>query len=124
MEVYFGSMKLPQSDIRPDNLVTFCIPDIGVKFKAPYNADDDIIDYASLLTLLEFIEVNPQLFNNRSLELFCNNFDLVNQINDRQPAAQYIAPLIEKAQKYRNRMNYSLNWVPRPDNPAQSTEID
>lgn len=124
MEVYFGSLKFPQSDVRPDNLVTFCIPDIGVRFKAPHKADDEIIDYASLLTLLEFIDVNPQLFNNRSLELYCNNFDLVSQVNNCQTADQYIAPLIERAQKYRSRMKYSLNWVPRPDNPAEFPEID
>jgi len=54
MELYFASMESPAAQPRPRNLVTFAIPDIGVSFKAPYEAEDMTLEYASLLTLLEF----------------------------------------------------------------------
>ncbi|MEE9443397.1 MAG: hypothetical protein V3V99_12100 [candidate division Zixibacteria bacterium] len=124
MEMYFGSFKLKKSNNDIDTLVTFDIPDIGVKFKAPYQAKGMVIDYASLLTLLEFVEVNPQLFSNRALELYTNNFDLINQVNNNKVDNTALAPYLQKALEYRDRLNYTLNWVSRPDNPALRSKID
>lgn len=124
MELYFGSFKLKKAINNIDTLVTFDIPDIGVKFKAPYNAQGTAIDYASLLTLLEFVEVNPQLFSNRALELYTNNFDLITQVNSNTVDNTTLVPYLQKAQEYRDRLNFSLNWVARPDNPALRSKID
>jgi len=123
MELYFGSMNIPNASTQ-GSLVTFTIPDIGVKFKAPFQAEDTALDYASLLTLLEFIEVNPQLFANRALEIYTNNFDLVQQVNTCQISDAQLAPFLQKALEYRSKMKYSINWIPRPDNPAERLEID
>jgi hypothetical protein len=124
MELYFGSLKQSGSEIVNRNMVMFTIPDIGVEFKAPFAAEDLTLDYAALLTLLEFIDVNPQLFANRALELFCNNVDLVHQINNSIVEDARLVPLLSKALEYRRRLKYSINWVPEPDNPAQQPEID
>jgi hypothetical protein len=124
MELYFASMKSLSAQPNPRNLVTFAIPDIGVRFKAPYPAEDLTLEYASLLTLLEFIDINPGLFTNRALELFCHNADLVNQIKARRVDQPNLAPYLKKALEYRERLKYSINWVPPDDNPARRTEID
>ena len=124
MELYFGSLKMSESDLQAQSLVTFAIPDIGVKFKAPYRAEETILDYASLLTLLEFVEINPQLFSNRALELYCNNLDLVDQVNNCRVDRDELIPYLKKAIAYRSRLKYSINWIARPDNPAQRPEID
>jgi hypothetical protein len=123
MEIYFGSLKPLDTDIKPHNLVTFAIPEIGVRFKAPYPAEDLALEYVSLLTLLEFVDVNPQLFRNRALELFTNNRDLVQQINNRQVNNSDLLPYLEKTLEYRSRLRFSINWVAFPDNPAQQSEI-
>ena len=124
MELYFGSLRreIPEADILP--LVIFDIPDIGVKFKAPYNAEGIVIDYASLLTLLEFIEINPQLFRNRALELFCNNYDLVQQIKTCSVDNGNLVPLLKKALEYQSKLKFTINWISLADNPAQRPEID
>jgi hypothetical protein len=124
MELYFASLKAIDVRIPPRNLVTFAIPDIGVRFKAPYPADDMALEYASLLTLLEFIEINPKLFANRALELYCNSADLVNQVNTCRVDAPDLAPYLQRALEYRARLKYSINWISRDDNPAQCGEID
>lgn len=124
MELYFGSMKRQLTDTQIDTLVTFAIPDIGVKFKAPYRAEDYMLDYASLLALLEFVEINPQLFKNRALELYCNNFDLVEQVNTKSVDRKELAPLLQKTLQYRSKLKFSINWVSLADNPAQRPEID
>jgi len=82
------------------------------------------LDYASLLTLLEFIEINPKLFVNRSLELFSANAELVDQVNRRQVDLPGLAPYLRKALEYRERLKYSINWVAPDANPAHDIEID
>lgn len=124
MELYFGSLKPSSASTSSRSLVTFAIPDIGVKFKAPYAADNMALEYASLLTLLEFIEINPRLFVNRSLELFSTSAELVDQINRRQVNTPDLAPYLHKALEYRSRLKFSINWISPNDNPAHDIEID
>ena len=124
MELYFGSFSFLGGNAATQNLVTFTIPDIGVKFKAPFAVDDIALDYVSLLTLLEFIEINPQLFNNKALELFSHNVNLVTQVKTCQVPSEDLVPYLQKALEYRSKLKYSINWVSRPDNPAQKPEID
>ena len=124
MELYFGSLENSSPDLNTRSMVIFSIPDIGVKFKAPFAARSLALDYAALLTLLEFIDVNPQLFANRALELFCNNFELVHQVNNRCVNDSDMVPFLKKALVYRRKLNYSINWIPETDNPARHPEID
>ena len=124
MELYFASLDNSERNDTGKNLISFSIPDIGVNFKAPFAAADIALDYASLLTLLEFIEVNPQLFSNRALEVFCHNFELVEQVEKKIVTDARLIPFLQKALAYRAKLNYSLNWIPRPDNPALGHEID
>lgn len=116
MELYFGSLKGLNADIPSQNLVTFAIPDLGVKFKAPFAAEDMALDYASLLTLLEFIEINPQLFSNRALELYSHNSELVDQIKSCRVDEKGLAPYLQRALQYRAKLKYSINWIPNSDN--------
>jgi hypothetical protein len=118
MELYFGSMKGSNADIKSKNLVTFTIPDLGVKFKAPFPAEDLALDYASLLTLLEFIEINPQLFTNRALELYSHNSDLVDQIKSCQVDEKGLVPYLQRALQYRAKLKFSINWIPNSANPS------
>jgi hypothetical protein len=124
MELYFGSLRSSGPPANSRSLVIFAIPDIGVKFKAPYAADKLVLEYASLLTLLEFIEINPKLFVNRSLELFSANAELVDQVNRRQVNSPDLAPYLRKALEYRARLKFSINWISPDDSPARDIEID
>lgn len=114
MELYFGSSEGLNTDLKPHNLVTFSIPDIGVKFKAPFPAQDLALDYASLLTLLEFVETNPQLFGNRALELYSSSSELVEQINSCKVDQKELIPFLQRALQFRSKMKYSINCIPRP----------
>ena len=124
MELFFGSLENLSPHLENSNMVIFSIPDIGVQFKAPFAARDLALDYAALLTLLEFVEVNPQLFANRALELFCNNFDLVNQVNNSFVNSSDFVPLLKKTLEYRKKLKFSINWIPEDDNPIRHPEID
>jgi hypothetical protein len=120
MELYFGSMEGMNDDARQHNLVTFNIPDLGVNFKAPFPADSMTLEYAALLTLLEFIDINPQLFSNRALELFSDNSELVSQVNNCRVSEKDLIPLLQKALQYRSKLKFSINLSPPSDNPSSN----
>ncbi|MFQ5452656.1 MAG: hypothetical protein ACE5D6_00515 [Candidatus Zixiibacteriota bacterium] len=113
MECYFGSYQLPTGNqLKKSAVVIFYIPDLGIKFKAPFDGVDlDHNDYASLLALLEFIDSNQKYFTNNTYEIYGNNLKVINQINQReQPPLKY-TNLVEKTLNYRKKYRFSLDWV-------------
>lgn len=122
MECYFGSISLPQkNEINKTDIVAFAIPELGIDFKAPFNAtDSDHSDFASLLALLEFIDNNQQYFKNSAYQIFGNNLKVVNQVNEREDIDMKYITLMEKASDYRKKYRFSIEWVPSDNNPAIS----
>ncbi len=127
MECYFGSQELPE-DSRPDKsaVVMFNIPDIGIRFKAPFAAvDTDHSDLAALLALLEFIDSNQKYFSSKhTYQIYGNNLKIVNGVNRRQPLDEKFVQLLSRAQVYRDKYGFSLEWVPSGRNPALDSLFD
>jgi hypothetical protein len=118
MNCYFGAYKYPQLETTGKTaVVMFHIPDVGIRFKAPFQAvSDDHSDYASLLALLEFIDSNQKYFSNRAYQIFGNNARVINQINGRETFPPEFEALVDKARQYREKYHFSLQWVPSQDN--------
>jgi len=125
MECYFGSQGLPEgNDIDKNAVVSFSIPQIGMKFKAPFaGVDPDHCDLASLLALLEFIDSNQKYFSNHTYQIFGHNIRVVNFVNDREQSPDMFTDLLERTQEYRDKYRFSLDWVPSNDNPALDDSI-
>ncbi|MFZ5980257.1 MAG: hypothetical protein ACOYVF_06450 [Candidatus Zixiibacteriota bacterium] len=126
MDCFFGSYELPaDNDTGKSTVVTFFIPDIGIRFKAPFDAvNTDHSDFASLLALLEFIDSNQKYFSNHTYQIFGNNQHVINLVNEREIAPIMFSPLMEKAQNYRIKYRFSLEWVPTWDNSAYDSLLD
>ena len=126
MECYFGSYELPKENgLEKSAVVTFNIPDVGIKFKAPFAAvDHDHGDLAALLALLEFIDGNQKYFSKHTYQIYGNNLKIVNGINRREPMDEKFADLLDKALSYRNKYRFSLEWVPARENPAYDSLLD
>ncbi|MBD3333855.1 hypothetical protein GF356_13480 [candidate division GN15 bacterium] len=120
MECYFGSVDLPEDNaIDKSAVVSFHIPDLGIRFKAPFDAvDRNHGDYASLLALLEFIDSNQKYFANHTFQIYGNNITVINQINRREDPPPVFNHLLKKALGYRERYRFSLEWIPTDDNAA------
>ncbi len=120
MECYFGSISLPEeNEFQKTAVVSFSIPELGIRFKAPFDAlDKDHSDFASLLALLEFIDSNQKYFRNSAYQMYCNNLKVVNQVNEREEIDNKYAILMEKAEGYKKKYRFSLDWVPSDNNPA------
>ncbi len=126
MECYFGTFELPGD--HPDGksvVVSFYIPDVGIRFKAPFaGVNQNHSDLASLLALLEFIDSNQKYFSNHAFQIYGNNLSVVNQVNGREKSPEELAHLMQRAYNYRQKYRFSLQWVPRQSNTALDLLFD
>jgi len=122
MQCYFHGKVFDQRDIlkKGNGIVSFSIPDVGIVFKAKYKGSTKECEYASLLALLEFIELNPQLFKNRGLEIYGDSLVVVHQVNMRMGCNGELESFRDLALNYKRKIHYTLNWIPQGDNPAQN----
>lgn len=126
MDCFFGTYDLPdQQNDRQNAVVTFNIPDVGIRFKAPFRgANGNHCHLASLLALLEFIDGNQKYFVNHTYQIFGNNYKIINQVNGRESFPPEFSPLMDKAEGYRKKYGYSLEWIPTAENPAYDILFD
>ena len=120
MECYFYSQV---QDKREDGLhaavLSFSVPDAGIVFRTRFAGSPAECEYAALLTLLEFVELNPQVFRDRTIEIYGDSFTVVNQINEKMYCTKALQPFRNMALLFKNKFSYSINWIPQRENPAQ-----
>ncbi len=125
---FYGTIRDENKDNRsttlttnvPNGVVSFTIPDLGIVFRAQFKGKAQECEYASLLALLEFIEINPHLFRNKTVEIFGDSFVVVNQVNLQMFCNKELEPYRNMALVYKKKIAYSLNWIPQNENPAQN----
>lgn len=126
MDCYFGAQQL--TDIEPSAksaVVMFHIPELGIRFKAPFAAVDvDHGDFASLLALLEFIDSNQKYFSNHTYQIFGHNLSVINQVKGRSSARAEFSHLMQKAEMYRHKYRFSIDWVPTDENSVFDSLLD
>ncbi|MBD3218231.1 MAG: hypothetical protein GF310_08140 [candidate division Zixibacteria bacterium] len=119
MECFFTSFTRDKASEDGKNaLISFTVPDHGIVFRAAFKGTDKEVEYAALLALLEFVEINPQLFKNKTLEIYSDSFTLVNQVNKRMYCSKDLEPFRNMALLMQKKIPYSLNLIPVTDNPA------
>ncbi len=120
MECYFGSQTLPMgNELDKTAVVSFSIPEIGIRFKAPFKGiDNNHSDFASFLALLEFIDSNQKYFSNHTYQIYGNNLSVINQINKREELEDQFLPLFKQACSFKEKYKFSLEWIPSQDNLA------
>jgi len=120
MECYFYSqLKGKNDEGQHVAILSFTIPDAGIMFRTKFTGAAEECEYASLLTLLEFVELNPQVFQDKCIEIYGDSFTVVNQINEKMFCSKALQPFRNMALLFKNKFSYSLNWIPTTENPAQ-----
>ena len=124
MECYFSSKIVEQQDNDSCTAVlSFTIPEAGIIFRTRFQGSNSECEYAALLTLLEFVELNPQVFRDLTVEIYGDSFTVVNQINNKMFCGSELEPFRNLALLFRKKFSYSLTWVPPRENPAQGAQI-
>jgi hypothetical protein len=99
--------------------VSFTIPDFGIGFRAQFSGGNEECEYASLLALLEFVELNPHLFKSKRIEIFGNNYRVISQVNKQINVPRDLEPYHDIAVGYKKKFPFTLRWIPDNENPAQ-----
>lgn len=118
---YQGCQRDREGSVGGSGFVSFTIPDLGITFRAQFSGTKDECDYASLLALLEFVDLNPQLFKNKRIEIFGDNFKVVSQVNQRVMPSKELEPYLNMAVGYKRKIQFVLKWIPVSENPAQDS---
>jgi len=106
-------------------VVIFYIPELGIRFKAPFDGvDKDHNDFAALLALLEFIDSNQKYLKNNAYQIFGDNKKLIDQLNQLEPLPAKFMNLYEKTTNYKKKYPFSLLWVSHERNNALSNLYD
>ena len=122
MKCFFqGVVRQKDNDKQFNGYVSFAIPELGINFRGQYKGDIEECEYASLLALLEFIELNSHLFLDKRIEILGNNFSVVSQVNAQEKPSNDLEPFCSLARSYKKKFPFVLNWIPTNDNPAQDS---
>jgi len=116
---FYGHNRDAEGSTGFNSLVSFAIPDVGITFRAQFKGGREECEYASLLALLEFIELNPHLFKNRRIEVFGNNSRIINQVNRGAHPPRNLEPYLNMAVDYKHKIPFTLTWIPDSENIAQ-----
>ena len=120
MECYFYGKVREKDDNKENNaVVSFIIPELGISFRAQFRGTVYECEYASLLSLLEFIELNPHLFKNKHVEILGDSYIVVNQVNMCLVCTNDLKTYRDMALGYKRKFPFTLSWIPKSENPAQ-----
>jgi hypothetical protein len=125
MKCYF-SAKIESIDEQGKKkvLVSFAIPDLGVLFRTHFQGELDECNYISLLKLLKFIESNPKIFDDQSIQVYSHDPKIVYQVNGKMPCDERLEKLNSLALLYKGKLKYSLDWIHLKDNKAEMGILD
>lgn len=120
MECYFyADVQDRREDGKHNAVLSFAIPDAGIIFRTRFVGAHGECEYAALLTLLEFVELNPHVFRDKTIEIYGDSFTVVNQMNEKMFCNKDLQPFRNMALLFKSKFTYSLNWIPSRENPAQ-----
>ena len=125
MKCYFSAKSEPKEKSKNDRvLISFAIPDLGVLFRTHYKGELDECSYMSLLKLLKFIESNLKAFQNQKIQILSHDPRIIYQVNQRESCGELLEKLHGLALLYKERLKYSLNWIPLQQNRAEKGLLD
>ncbi len=113
---FYGTIRDRENQRKFNGFISFSIPDIELVFRAQIKGNETECQYASLLALLEFIELNPNLFEKRMIEIYGDSFLVVHQVNLKLVCHKELEPYRNMALSYKRKIDYTLNWIPKNEN--------
>jgi ribonuclease HI len=115
---FYGTVRNEKSIVGHNGVVAFSIPDLNLLFKAQIRGNQAEVEYASLIALLEFIELNPNLFGTKKINIFGDSPTVVHQVNFNLDCTKELEPYRNLALQYRRKFFFTLGWVSRNENRA------
>ena len=124
MKCYFHGSGSKDSSEQKSGLVSFAIPDVGVLFRSTWEGNLYQCQYVSLLMLLKFIEVNPDVFSQVELRLYGDCPLIIQQINGQVYTPKSLEAYRDLTRLYVTKLRFSLRWIPQQENRATDKAVD
>ena len=124
MKCYFHGSGSKDSSAQKSGLVSFAIPDVGVLFRSTWRGNLYQCQYVSLLFLLKFIEVNPDVFSQVELQLYGDCPLIIQQINGQAYTPRSLEAYRDLTRLYVKKLRFSLRWIPEQQNRATGKAVD
>jgi hypothetical protein len=119
MRCYFhGAVTTDNGYTKQKGTVSFAVPDIGVVFRSRWDGNLYECQYASLLSLLRFIETNSKLFKGKNVEILSDASVVIYQLIKKSFIFKSLEPYYRMVQTYKAKFAFKLNWIPENENPA------
>jgi ribonuclease HI len=115
---FYGTARESQSILGHNSIVAFSIPELNLIFKAQVKGNQAEAEYAGLIALLEFIELNPRLFDKKRIQIYGDSSTVVHQVNFQEGCSKELEPYRNLALQYKRRISYTLGWVSKDQNRA------
>jgi hypothetical protein len=115
---FFGTSYNEHKNGSPVGLAGYAIPDLGIIFRTRHEGNIYECQYAGLLALLNFIELNNKSFQGAKFEILSDSALIIYQISHRKFISRDLTPLYNAAIEYKRKIDYRVTWVPRGENTA------
>ena len=99
---FFGTSYNEHDNGRPVGLAGYAIPDLGIIFRSRHEGTIHECQYAGLLELLKFIELNKESFKDLEFEILSDSALVIYQISHRKFISRDLAPFYSAAIEYKN----------------------
>ncbi len=123
MKCFVITNRRNEPHVRENCSVGFLIPEVDISFQARFLGTAVECEYAALLALLEFADLNPRLFKNKILEIFGSDQHVVGQVNNILHCDEFARPFHSRTMQYKRKIAFSLSWIPPSDNPALPPDV-
>ncbi len=115
---FFGTAYNEYENGMPVGLAGYAIPDLGIVFRGRHEGTIHECQYAGLLGLLNFIDLNKKSFKGMEFEVFSDCALIIYQISHRRFISRDLALLYGAAMEFKKKVCYKVSWVPREENVA------
>jgi hypothetical protein len=116
----FGTDKLDASS----GITGYALPDFGVVFRRQFNGNLIECQYAGLLELLRFIDLNRKNFLGKHFEILSDSAVVIYQVNQKKLIGKDLLPYFRSVEIYKNKFPFKLSWIPKEDNIAVTGLLD
>lgn len=119
MRCYFNGITLDDDPMKKSQgTVSFAIPDLGVLFRSRWVGNLYDCQYAALLSLLQFIDINKKAFQDQTIEIYTDSSVVTYHLTKGGQITNKLKAAYRAVMQYKSKFAFKVNWVPLRENPA------
>jgi hypothetical protein len=116
---FYARSDRPTPHQEGPGIIAFCIPDLGITYRAALRATPSELPYRALQGLLKFLESNRRVCERQKLELLTDCAPLIYQVLGHMVAPARVRQDLGSVRIKKRQLGFTLHWVAEEDNRAR-----